>query len=146
MSEEDFNTFVDKLQKEIKEKEIQEYNEYIVDLFHNPKNWGKPSDNKISVSQMYTGPCGDTINFFLKINNGIIEKATFITDGCGASLATASQTTLLIEGKSIEFAEKLEPKDIDNALKGLPDDHKHCTELAVRTLRRAIDKYKRGNI
>ncbi len=82
------------------------------------------------------------MQFFLKINNNIIEKANFVTDGCGASVATASQTTILIEGKSLDFAEQLKPEDVDQALKGLPEDHKHCTELAVRTLKRAIKKYK----
>ena len=82
------------------------------------------------------------MQFFLKINNNIIEKANFVTDGCGASVATASQTTILIEGKSLDFAENLKPEDVDQALKGLPEDHKHCAELAVRTLKRAIKKYK----
>lgn len=142
MSKEKSDIFVDKLQEEVLEKEIEDYNKYIVQLIHDPKNRGKPPDEEISVSQSYTGPCGDTMWFFLKIKDGIIEKANFITDGCGASVATASQTILLIEGKSLEFAEKLLPKDIDDALKGLPEDHKHCTELAVRTIRRAIRKYK----
>lgn len=142
MVKDQFDKFVDQLQKKVLEKEIKEYNEYIVQLFHNPKNWGKLPENEISISQSYTGPCGDTMWFFLKINNGKIEKAHFITNGCGASVATASQTTLLIEGKSLEFAEKLKPKDLDDALKGLPEDHKHCTELAVRTLKRAIRRYR----
>lgn len=137
-----FNRFIDDLQSKFNEKEIEEYNDYIVELFRNPKNWGVPSDKEISVSQAFTGPCGDTMKLFLKIKDGIIEKANFITDGCGASVATASQTTLLIEGKSLDYAEKLKPIDIDKALKGLPEDHKHCAELAVRTLRRVINKYK----
>jgi len=99
-----------------------------------------------SVSQSYTGPCGDTIQFFFKIKGNIIEKANFITDGCGASVATASQTTLLIEGKSLEYAEKLKPLYIDRALKGLPEDHKHCAELAVKTVRRAISKYRNNSV
>jgi hypothetical protein len=49
---------------------------------------------------------------------------------------------MLIDGKSIQFAEKLEPKDLDDALLGLPEDHKHCAELAIRTLRRLIKKHK----
>ena len=134
--------FVEKLQKKIIEKEIADYNEYIVELFHNPRNWGKPADEEISVTQSYTGPCRDTMQFFLKINNGVIEKANFITNGCGASVATASQTTLLIEDKSLDFAERLRPEDVDKALHGLPEDHKHCAELAVKTLKRAIKKYK----
>lgn len=137
-----FDDFVESLQKEIIEKEKQEFNEYIVELFHDPKNWGKPLEDDISVSQSYTGPCSDTMSYFLKIENDIIIKANFITDGCGASVATACQTTLLIEGKTLKYAENLSPVDIDQALKGLPDDHKHCAELSIRTLRRAIKKYK----
>ena len=141
MKEENFDDFVKKLQDEIIEKEREQYNDYIIELFHNPKNWGKPADLDISVSQTYKGPCGDTMQFFLTINDGIIEKAHFITDGCGASVATACQTTMLIEGKSLDYADKLTPKDIDDALNGLPEDHKHCAELAVRTLKRAINSY-----
>ena len=142
MSKDNFDEFVERLQKKINEKEMEEYNEYIVELFRKPKNWGKPPEEDISVSQSFKGPCGDTMQFFLKINDGIIEKANFITDGCGASVAAGSQTTLLIEGKSLDFGEKLKPEDVDKALKGLPEDHKHCAELTVRTLKRAIKKYK----
>lgn len=137
-----FDDFVANLQQEIINKEKEEFNEYIVELFHDPKNWGKPLDNEISVSEIYTGPCGDTMHFFLHIENDIIIKANFITDGCGASVATASQTTMMIEGQSLEDAGKLSPEDIDKALKGLPENHQHCAELAVRTLKRAIKKYK----
>lgn len=142
MTEDRFDKFVDNLQKEILEKEKTEYNDYIVELFHNPKNWGKPSDIDMTVSQSYKGPCGDTMQFFLKINNNMIEKANFLTTGCGASVAAACQTTLLIEGKTIDFAENLDASDIDDALNGLPEDHKHCAELAKRTIRKAISKYK----
>ncbi|MFX0070324.1 MAG: iron-sulfur cluster assembly scaffold protein [Candidatus Hermodarchaeota archaeon] len=142
MPEDEFDEFVKKLQEEILNQELEDFNEKIVELFHNPPNWGKPPEGEITVSQSYKGPCGDTMQFFVKIKDNIIEKANFITDGCGASVATGSQTMLLIEGKSLEFAENLNPKDIDNALGGLPEDHKHCTELADRTLKRLIKKYK----
>ena len=142
MSEEDFDEFVKKLQKEINDKELEDYNEYVVNLFHNPKNWGKPPEEEISVWHAYEGPCGDTMQFFLKIKDNIIEKANFITDGCGATVAAGSQTTLMIEGKPLNFAESLVPEDIDKALKGLPEDHKHCAELSVRTLQRSIEKYR----
>ncbi|MFX1259153.1 MAG: iron-sulfur cluster assembly scaffold protein [Promethearchaeota archaeon] len=142
MSKNNFDEFVKKLQKEIIDKELEQYNKYVVELFHNPKNWGKPPEEEISVWHAYEGPCGDTMQFFLKIKDNIIKKANFVTDGCGATVATGSQTTMLIEGKPLEFAEQLTPEEIETALKGLPDDHKHCAELAVRTLRRLIEKYK----
>jgi nitrogen fixation NifU-like protein len=145
MTKNKFDKFVEDLQKELMEKELLDYNETIVSLFHNPQNWGKLPENEISVSQSYKGPCGDTMEYFLNIDNNTINKATFITDGCGASVATASQTTILITGKSLNFAQNLTAEDIDSALNGLPEDHKHCAELSIRTLKRAISKYKKNS-
>ena len=142
MPKDKFDLYVENLQKIIYEEEIREYNERIVNLYHNPKNWGKPSDDEITISKTYEGPCGDTMSFFLKIKDNIIEKANFLTDGCGVSVATGCQTTLLIENKSVDDAENLKPEDIDAALDGLPENHKHCAELAYRTLKRAIEDYK----
>ena len=142
MSKDPFDKYVEDLQKQIIEEELRIYNEHIVELFHHPKNWGKPPEEEISAWHAYEGPCGDTMQFFLKITDGLIKKANFITDGCGATVAAGSQMTQLIEGKSLEFAEKITPEDLDGALKGLPEDHKHCAELAVRTLSGAINKYK----
>ncbi|TKJ23191.1 MAG: iron-sulfur cluster assembly scaffold protein [Promethearchaeota archaeon Loki_b32] len=142
MSPDNLDKWVEEIQKEIIDEEIKRYNKYIVELLLNPKNWGKPKDDEISVLHAYEGSCGDTMQFFLKINEGIIEKANFITDGCGATVAAGSQTTMMVEGHTLEFAERLRPIDVENALGGLPDDHKHCAELAMRTLHRAIEKYK----
>ena len=141
-SKEHFDKFVDELQKEIVNNEIKDFNEYIVELFHCPKNWGKPPVEDVSVSEKYKGSCGDTIEFFLKIENDVIQKANFYTDGCGATVAAGSQMTLLVEGKTIDFAKTIQPRDLDIALKGLPEDHKHCAELSVNAIKKAIEKYK----
>jgi len=138
--EDNFDSFVEKLQQEIIDKEVRDFNDHIVNLFHSPKNWGKPSN--FTISHSYKGPRNDTMEFYLTIQDGIIKNANFFTDGCGATVATGSQTTILIEGKPLEYAESLKPEDIDLALKGLPDDHKHSLELAVNTLRNLIEKYK----
>jgi len=142
MPADNLDKWVEEIQKEIIEEEIKRYNKYIVELIQNPKNWGKPNSSEISVWHAYEGSCGDTMQFFLKIENGIIKKVNFITDGCGATVAAGSQTTMMVEGKSLQYAENLQPNDIEEAIGGLPDDHKHCAELAATTLRRAIEKYK----
>ena len=138
----DLDKCVEEIQKQIIDEEIKRYNKYIVELLQNPKNWGKPKDEDVSVWHAYEGSCGDTMQFFLKIKEGIIQKANFFTDGCGATVAAGSQTTIMVEGRTLEFAEKLKPIDVEDALGGLPDDHKHCAELAITTLHHAIEKYK----
>lgn len=142
MSNKNIDDFVEKLQKEIIEKEIEDFNEYIVGLFHDPPNWGKPADKEITKSHMCQDSHGEFMNFFLKINNDIIEKAHFITDGCGATVAAGSQITLLITGKTLEFAENLKFEILNDALGGLPDNHTHGAELALNTLKELIEKYK----
>jgi len=139
---EDFDEFVNKLQQEIIDKEIEDFNERIVELFHNPKNWGKPS--RFNISYSYTDARKDTMKFFLTIDDDIIHKANFYTDGCGATVAAGSQVTLLIEGKPIEFAKNLNAEDIERTLQGFPSDHKHSLELTIRTLKGLIEKYNKN--
>jgi nitrogen fixation NifU-like protein len=140
---ENFDKFVDNLQKEIIEMEIKDYNDKIVALCYNPQNWGKLMRNEnIFFEERRGGPKNYFLGLYLKIKNNIIKKISFLTDGCGVMIATGSQTTILLEGKAIEFAEKLKAEDIDKALMGLPENEKHCLDLAIKTLRSVIEKYK----
>lgn len=143
MKRNEFDEFVDNLQQEIIQKEIEDFNERIVELFQNPPNWGKPNSKDITVSSSYRGPCGDLMQFYLKIEDNKIKKINFVTDGCGASVAAGAQLTLLAEGRSIKDARKLAPKDIDVTLNNLPEDHKHCALLAIRSLNQALDNYEK---
>ncbi|MFX1531482.1 MAG: iron-sulfur cluster assembly scaffold protein [Promethearchaeota archaeon] len=138
-----FEKFAEKLQKKIIKKEIKDHNERIVSLCYNPQNWGKPPQGKITVlEERRGGPKGYFLGLYLLIENNLIIKASYITDGCGVMIATGSQITLLIEGRSIEFAKNLDVDELDKALMGLPEDEKHCADLAISTLKSAIEKYK----
>ncbi len=90
-----------------------------------------------------TGPCGDTMEFWLQAENGKIKKVSFITDGCEPSLASGSMTTCLAEGKTVEEAKTISQKDVLDALGGLPEDSEHCALLAANTLQAACDNYEK---
>ncbi len=138
-----FDEFVENLQKEIMKMEIKNYNEKIVTLCYNPQNWGKLLRNEITCfEERRGGPKNYFLGLYLNIENNIIRKISFLTDGCGVMIATGSQTTILIEGKTIEFAENLKAEDVDKALMGLPEKEKHCLDLAILALKSAIEKYK----
>jgi len=141
----DFDDFVEKLQQEIIEKEIEDFNTYIVKLCHNPPNWGKLPEEELTVAHSAPDQHGNLIEFFLKIEGDKIIKANFITDGCGATVAVASQVTLLIEGKSLEYSYSLTPEDVIKALHGLPESHKHCAEVIVRIMKELIEKYRNSS-
>jgi nitrogen fixation NifU-like protein len=141
---EDIENFVEKLQEEIIRDEIEDFNEYIVGLFHNPKNWGKPKHFNISLKKK--GIRNDSIEFFAQIKNNIIEKINFLTDGCGATIATANQITLLAQGKPIDYARNLTIEQVNKSLGGLPEEHMDSLELGLNVLKQLINNYQNANI
>jgi len=132
--------FADELQKKILEDLRKIYSEKVIEFFLKAKNFEKME--KPDGFGRITGPCGDTMEIFLKINNEIIQHATFRTDGCGTTIASASMTIELIEGKTVEEAENITDKDILQALGGLPDEDKHCALLAANTLKAALADHR----
>lgn len=90
-----------------------------------------------------TGACGDTMEFWLKVKDDRVEKVSFITDGCGPSLASGSMASTLAAGKPVVEAAVLRQKDILKALGGLPPAVEHCALLAADTLQAACADYFR---
>lgn len=89
-----------------------------------------------------TGPCGDTMEIWLSVNNGRIEKANFLTDGCGPAHACGSMATCMAVGKRVTGeAASISQGAIINSLGGLPDDVQHCALLASNTLKAACGDY-----
>ena len=63
---------------------------------------------------------------------------SFWTDGCGTSIACGSMLTKIIKGKKIREIYDITSEELNDALDGLPENHVHCTVLAVNTLRKTI--------
>lgn len=81
------------------------------------------------------------MEFWLAAQNGKLERISFITDGCGSSLACGSMATSLVEGKRVEDAAALDQKNILDALGGFPAEFEHCALLAANTLKAACEDY-----
>jgi nitrogen fixation NifU-like protein len=115
------------------------YTETVIDHAQHPRNLGtmEGPDGFASV----TGSCGDTMEIYLRIRNDRILGVSFMTDGCGTTLAAGSMVTELAKGRTVPGALKITSEDILNALGGLPEENKHCAILAADTLRAALRDY-----
>jgi len=89
-----------------------------------------------------TGPCGDTIRFYLKIENGRVSDAKVQVLGCPGAVAAAMATAELVKGKTIEDAVNVKDRDIFRMLEEIPDQKQHCIRLSVKTLQKAISEYR----
>ena len=130
---------IDGLQEFIMADARNIYSETTIDHAANPRNAGdmKDADGFARV----TGPCGDTMEIWVKAKNGAVAGAAFMTDGCGTSIASGSMVTELARGKSIGEARRISQRDVLSALGGLPEESEHCALLAVNTLKAAIRDY-----
>jgi len=138
----DFDRMVEELQQQIIEKERALYSATVIEQAHNPRNLGC-----ISGPDAYgcvRGWCGDMMEIYLRLNGKRIQEATFMSDGCGPSVACGSMLTAMVQGMSLEEAGEIKPQDLLAALDGLPEESVHCTELAVSTLREAIANWPRA--
>jgi nitrogen fixation protein NifU and related proteins len=133
------STGSDDLQKLILADARNIYTETVVDHAMSPRNLGPMPDADGFASVL--GPCGDTMEIWLKVENDVITGATFMTDGCGTSIASASMVTEMARGKSINEAQRISQGDVLNALGGLPEESKHCALLAADTLKAATRDY-----
>jgi nitrogen fixation NifU-like protein len=123
----------------IKQEMRKIYSEAAIEHSMNPKNLGELEDAD-GFAKM-TGTCGDTMNIWLKVKDGTIARVTFLTDGCGTSIASGSMVTELAKGKSIAEARKISQRNVLDALGGLPEESEHCALLAANTLKEAIRDY-----
>jgi len=142
VDETDFDRMVNELQREIIEQEQAIYSATVIEEVYNPKNVGRMPEP--DVRGLVHGWCGDTMEIYLRLNGKGIEEATFVTDGCGPSVACGSMLTRMVTGMSLEEAGELLPEDLLKALDGLPEDSVHCAELAIKTLQNALFNYRVG--
>jgi ATP-binding protein involved in chromosome partitioning len=106
---------------------------------HNPHNYG-PLE-KWNGHARITGPCGDTMEFWVQVEEKRIIRTGFTTTGCGPSRAAGSMATELAANRPLREAGFIEQADILGALGGLPKDSEHCALLASNTLKEAIRDY-----
>ena len=88
-----------------------------------------------------TGSCGETMEFYLKIEDHRIVDVRFYSDGCQASKACGSVAAELARGRTIDEAILIGGDTVLMVLKGLPHEEVHCAFLAAETLHEAIHRW-----
>lgn len=104
-----------------------------------PKNFGPMRD--ANGHAKITGPCGDTVEVWLRIDGGKIRNGTFMSTGCAYSQYCCSTAVKLSEGMRPEEAAELTPAQVLEATGPVPEDHRHCALLAANTIKESIENH-----
>ncbi|MBW2675228.1 MAG: iron-sulfur cluster assembly scaffold protein [Deltaproteobacteria bacterium] len=120
----------------IREKATELYSETMIEYGVNPHNYGsiKDPDGYAKI----TGDCGDTVERYLRVRNGTVEKTTFNTDGCMFSIAACSVAAEMAEGKTLSGCIGINQSAILRRLEKMPQDHEHCALLAAMAMQKAL--------
>ena len=133
------------------------YREVILDHSRRPRNFGA-MDAANRQSDGFNPLCGDRLRLFLRVEDGAVQQASFVGDGCAISTASASLLTETLRGRPEGDALRL-VEDFRSMVAGEsePDDgllgkltvfagvrdyptRVKCATLAWHTLRAAIER------
>jgi nitrogen fixation NifU-like protein len=97
--------------------------------------------NDPSGDAMITGPCGDTMEFYIMVKDDRIEAVRYHTDGCQNTWACGRAVARRAAGKCLTDALSISAGEIIRSGDCEPEEGRHCAILAVSTLYRAIADY-----
>ncbi len=125
-----------------------ELNEKIKEHFRNPHNVGE-LENPEGMGAINNPVCGDTTKLYLRIRNGFIEDAKFLSFGCAVTIASASVLTEKVKGKEIsklflgtdEEVVKQLIGLIESELGEIPPVKLHCPPATVQVFLESVAGY-----
>lgn len=127
------------------------YTNEIKDHFFNPRNILKSKEEVEKYSTESDGigiegsaACGDVMRMWIKIKDNKIIECKWQTFGCASAIASTSMFSIILTeggGLPIEKALEIKPQDVSKRLGGLPARKFHCSVLADKAFRAAVNDY-----
>ncbi len=134
--------YVKELQDHIDDEDSRHYSSTVLKESKAPYRMGPMADP--TARGWWQGPCGDSMDIFLKVEGGVIVDVSYLTDGCGATTAVGSMLMRMTEKGTVERAWSITEHELIEALGGLPPENEHCAELALTTLHIALEHLEGG--
>ena len=103
------------------------YQEVILDHNKSPRNF-KKLETANRTAEGYNPLCGDKIDIFIDVENGVVKDISFQGSGCAISKASASLMSTIVKGKTVEEAKSLFEK-FHNLITGKLDENASIEEL-----------------
>lgn len=95
-----------------------------------------------AIGRSFYHKCGDDFILQLRIDDGSIVDAAFLSRGCGPVIAAGSVGTELLKGLTLAQAEQISAFQLDKLLGGLPSPKRHAILLFLDSLHQALEGYR----
>lgn len=116
------------------------YSELLLDHFRRPRHVGtlEAADAAVEVSNP---ACGDILQLAVRVDQGVIREARYLTRGCTASIACGSALTEWLTGRPAADLAQLTAGAMEEMVGGLAPASRHAAALcldAVRAVSRVL--------
>lgn len=117
------------------------YREEFMEIYKNPMNLGK-LENPSIIQHGVNESCGDEMDLYLKIENGVITDAKFKATSCSVGVVSSAILTEEIIGKNLEEVKKLDKKKLLELIGvNLTTSRVKCATLPLETLMKGLEEY-----
>ena len=121
------------------------YREKILDHYHRPRRNRRP-DRVTHKAEGLNTSCGDRVDIFLSVKDGVFSDIGFRGEGCAISQAAASILCEYLLGKKAEDLRKMTKDDMLTLLEApLSPARARCGLLAWETAKRALETGEKKN-
>lgn len=117
------------------------YSPQLLDHFEHPRNAGELTNPDAHV-RVENPVCGDILELFAKVREGIITEVRFKAKGCVPAMACGSVITAMAKGKSLAEVGSISREGVVEQIGGLPPASGHAAQLAVDALRALVGQNK----
>ncbi|MBU2488387.1 MAG: iron-sulfur cluster assembly scaffold protein [Proteobacteria bacterium] len=135
----ELDDFVGGLQDKINRETEERYGKVAFDRWQDPRYIGALAGHNGRADT--TGQCGDMVEMYVKVEDGRLADASFLTDGCMPTVVCSSLAIEMAVGRGLGQVMEITGDTILARLEGLPNDHEHCAHLAAQALHEALEDY-----
>lgn len=113
------------------------FSEALMEHARYPKNLGR-DELADRIGRADFGGSPPQIEFYLRLDQGKITKASFEAAGCGVTIGACSALVEMIVGIDATQAVKIDAVNLSKKLEGVPGDKEFCLNVAIAALRDAL--------
>src|SRR4249920_1408100 len=99
------------------------HREIILDHYRNPRNRGELPTPPAHRSEGFNPLCGDEIQVYLDVRDGVVEDIRISGQGCSISQSSASMMSQAVKGRSVSEAREL--VHAFKSMMSIEDGHDH---------------------
>ena len=88
------------------------YREDVMDHYEHPRNQGELAGPDVISERDSNASCGDMVQFYFKINNGVIVEVKWKGIGCAITTAAASKLSEYLQGKTLKELKAMSEEEL----------------------------------